>query len=512
MQDAAKELYDARKFKESIEGYERAEQLCELVLRRPEHEQKGEVHKLLAVCKLNRSLCYFQSQQFEQSYKCSSEVIRHPYADGTSKLTAVIRAGQSLSKLCAKAGEEDKKMHLKDALLHCEVAEKMIADDANLQSNSSFSVSVKQLRKEIADKQPKTRGVLQLPPALAPVALQLFTVLEQLHHARMYVRRCSAQQDGFASVPLPDPMQRLRIRNSLPLYKIATSPTAAQGHRQHDGHDATANIADALFESFAAFMNSATHEAFERSQGQGAEDNVPTVMMGRRHRVRAMCGAFIGRIVLLISQGSNCGMPPLQRHMDSILRRIASGRVTLMVQELQARAQSCRSKGHCVLAAKILKQAIALGSLASRADLADMLIDGREGIPEDRKAALDLVKHGAQRQCHHCEGVMSRLLQSRVKGSVSLWDCFENSDNYKWLARRSAAKGSRYGQYVLAVILMKEDASSAEAVRLLELAAGQNYEEAQTFLGAHAQDRKQDSVEALRWFKQAAAQGLSFAL
>jgi hypothetical protein len=103
---------------------------------------------------LNRSLCYFQSQQYEQSYKCSSEVIRHPYADRTMKLKAVIRAGQSLSKLCAKAGEEDKKRHLKDALLHCEAAEKMIADDVSLQA--SFYVSLLQLRKEIADKQPKT--------------------------------------------------------------------------------------------------------------------------------------------------------------------------------------------------------------------------------------------------------------------------------------------------------------------------------------------------------------------
>jgi hypothetical protein len=38
MQDAAKELYDARQFEESIEGYEKAEQYCEVALQRPEHE------------------------------------------------------------------------------------------------------------------------------------------------------------------------------------------------------------------------------------------------------------------------------------------------------------------------------------------------------------------------------------------------------------------------------------------------------------------------------------------
>ena len=205
MQDAAKELYDARKFKESIEGYERAEQLCELVLRLPEHEQKGEVHKLLAVCKLNRSLCYFQSQQYEQSYKCSSEVIRHPYADRTMKLKAVIRAGQSLSKLCAKAGEEDKKRHLKDALLHCEVAEQMIADDANLQA--IFSVSLKQLRKEIADKQPKTgitidysKGLRTLPdvPSAQPSSPAAAAAARAAATARSAPSTISRQNQGNA--------------------------------------------------------------------------------------------------------------------------------------------------------------------------------------------------------------------------------------------------------------------------------------------------------------------------
>jgi hypothetical protein len=156
MQDAAKELYEARQFKESIEGYEKAEQYCEIALQRLEHEHKVEVQKLHAICKLNRSLCYLQSQQYEQSYICSTEVIRHQYADSTSRLKAVIRAGQSLSKLCAKAGEDDKRRYLKEALMYCGQAEKMIAADANLRSNSSFSVSLKQLQKEIVDKQPKT--------------------------------------------------------------------------------------------------------------------------------------------------------------------------------------------------------------------------------------------------------------------------------------------------------------------------------------------------------------------
>jgi TPR repeat protein len=70
-----------------------------------------------------------------------------------------------------------------------------------------------------------------------------------------------------------------------------------------------------------------------------------------------------------------------------------------------------------------------------------------------------------------------------------------------------------YGQYELATILMKTDASSAMV--LFRLAAEQNYEEAQCMLGylsAKDVNPDQDVVEALRWFKLAAAQGLPFAL
>ena len=182
MQDAAKQLYDARQYKESNESYERAEQYCESALQRLEHET-AEVQKLHAICKLNRSLCYFQSQQYEQSYKCSIEVIQHPHADGTSKLKAVIRAGQSLSKLCSKkAGEEDKKRYLKKALEYCAEAEKMIAADATLQSNASFLFSLKLLRKEIIDKQLR-KGFPKSQSASSRVLQLLLNPLKEIQDA-----------------------------------------------------------------------------------------------------------------------------------------------------------------------------------------------------------------------------------------------------------------------------------------------------------------------------------------
>jgi hypothetical protein len=176
MQDAAKELFVAHKFKESIEGYEKAEQYCDIILRHIEHEQRDEVQKLLVLCMLNRSLCYFQSGQYEQSYLCSVEVYKQRFADTTSKCKAVIRAGQSLCKLCAKASEDKKTKYLERSLEYCELAEKMTADDASLQSNKNFIQALKLLRKEINDKRPKTGATIDYSTA--------FRTLPDVPHAQ----------------------------------------------------------------------------------------------------------------------------------------------------------------------------------------------------------------------------------------------------------------------------------------------------------------------------------------
>jgi hypothetical protein len=116
-----------------------------------------------------------------------------------------------------------------------------------------------------------------------------------------------------------------------------------------------------------------------------------------------------------------------------------------MLQELEARALFHRSKGQCVAAAKILKHAIALGSLSSRAHLADMLLDGREGLREDRKLAFGLVDRGADLGCHHCQGVLSKCY-SLTKGRFGHFfpsKCQIEAHNRDLFAQQSAAKGSR---------------------------------------------------------------------
>jgi len=227
----------------------------------------------------------------------------------------------------------------------------------------------------------------QLPAALAPVALPLLAVLQQLHHARMFMSLCSTEGKSLTSVLLPPPDHRLRLLKSLPLY------TATANLRGQDGHDDDCDL----------------HFGF-----------VPDAIWGHRQRLRATCDAFTCKLVLLLTQGNRRDLPLLQRNCgratDSILRRMAVGRVCVMLQELEARAQFHRSKGQCAAAARILKYAIALGSLPSRAHLASMLLDGREGLVEDRKTAFELVDRGAHLGCHHCQGVLS-MCYSLTKGS-----------------------------------------------------------------------------------------------
>jgi hypothetical protein len=252
----------------------------------------------------------------------------------------------------------------------------------------------------------------QLSAAMTPVSLPLFAVLEQLHRARMYLRLCNAEGESLTSVLLPPPEHRLRLRRSLPHYTTMV------------------NLRD------------------QDDQGDDCDlhfGRVPDVILGRRQHLRATCDAFAGKLLLLLTQGNRSDTHLLHRSIDSILRRIAIGRVSVMLQELEARAQFHRSKGQCVAAAKILKHAIALGSLPSRAHLADMLLDGREGLREDRKLAFELVDRGADLGCHHCQGVLSKCY-SLTKGRFGHFfpsKCHIEAHNRDLYARQSAAKGSR---------------------------------------------------------------------
>jgi hypothetical protein len=168
-----------------------------------------------------------------------------------------------------------------------------------------------------------------------------------------------------------------------------------------------------------------------------------------------MGSACNGRLALLMSQAAGvAGVHSIgdgDVMSDLIVRRVAAGRAAATVAALQTKALALRARGQCVVAAKCLKQAIALGHLPSRADLADMLIDGREGIAQDCARAFELVEEGARWGCHHCQGVLSRcysMAAAAKHATSSSWprECHVHANEQRvlQLAQGSAAKGSRW--------------------------------------------------------------------
>jgi TPR repeat protein len=156
--------------------------------------------------------------------------------------------------------------------------------------------------------------------------------------------------------------------------------------------------------------------------------------------------------------------------------------------------------------------AICHGHVLSRAELADMLIEGREGVAVDRKRAFGLVEEGARLRCHHCQGVLARCY-------LFGFGCAKDAARSLALARASAGKSSKYGQSTLGNLYRLGEAGVAQdyaaAVAQYQLAAAQGYDLAQNHLGyvyIAGYGVARDYAEALRWYKLAAAQGLGASL
>ena len=70
------------------------------------------------------------------------------------------------------------------------------------------------------------------------------------------------------------------------------------------------------------------------------------------------------------------------------------------------------SSGRFVTAACDLKRAIDSGHLASIADLAWLLLHGREGLPQNKAAAFKMAQEGSRRGCPHSQGVLALCYSS----------------------------------------------------------------------------------------------------
>ena len=199
--------------------------------------------------------------------------------------------------------------------------------------------------------------------------------------------------------------------------------------------------------------------------------------------------------------------------MDCIVRRVAAAQVAATPEALHAQAQAlCAAGDFAAAAALLLQQAVGLGHVLSRAELADMLIAGREGVAEDEKRAFELVEEGTRLGCCHSQGVMARCYAGG-------FGCSKDGARSLALAHASAGEGSKYGQRTLGYLYRVGEGGVAQdyaaAVAQYRLAAAQGYYVAQNNLGymyGMGYGVALDYAEALRWYKLAAAQGLGIAL
>jgi len=146
-----------------------------------------------------------------------------------------------------------------------------------------------------------------------------------------------------------------------------------------------------------------------------------------------------------------------------------------------------------------LERAIGLGSWSACADLAELLVNSNKvgmGHPDEERAFELVAAHA--REDPDCAGV------------VALCFIYEsNVEEAHEFAEHSAAEGSKYGQFALG-LLEKRRKNYPAAVAQFQLAAAQNYDEAQLQLGSMHQ--RGDGVapdlnEAMRLYHLAADQG-----
>ena len=249
---------------------------------------------------------------------------------------------------------------------------------------------------------------------------------------------------------------------------------------------------------------------------------VPVFGMSLTHAERlcaVVCG-FKGKLVRLLSLGVGCHFEPprnwraCHKMMQIIVRRVAAGLADAVRDKAAKEAEELCASGQFAAAEVPLQRAIHLRDSPSRALKAWLLIFGREGIVNDHKRAFELVEEGARMGCHHCQGVMACCYFLGC-------GCRQHQVRSLELARESAGRGSRYGQYTLARLyrrgrgMLKMDVT--QAVAFYRLAAAQGLDAAQCELGYKltlhgSRGVARNYAEGLRLFRLAATQGFPHAL
>jgi TPR repeat protein len=222
-----------------------------------------------------------------------------------------------------------------------------------------------------------------------------------------------------------------------------------------------------------------------------------------------------------------------KKHFEMIImRRIKSKHIASKAVKDGMRQYA---SSQCLDAVCSFNIAISVGDDSSRATLAWMLMAGCEGVPTDFVRAHQLVQIGADNRSPDSMGVMAfyyyniyyKIFHTYYKKNFGVMACLLNSlglETYEQLepqrsllynksmdlASKSAAKGSKYGEYLLG-----RNTGERKGGELVRSAAAKGLDAAQYEIGCwcfQTKRRKQDYPRALHYFHLAAAQGFLHAM
>ena len=331
---------------------------------------------------------------------------------------------------------------------------------------------------------------------------------EQNDKLRTHFKRKCHQQFGETSIAagFEGKAEQPSIHNILPLDSLrcmspealganiaATSPEFAV----YSAVFASAGVDGAMLASYAAADDA---EFGQLLQDAGIEDKI--------HRQR-----IIAKLRLVRSRYER--VPLAQMHLRFPPMTISKGLAGQSAHRVRAferaAAPMARTSRNYFGTALELKTSIDNGDFASMADLAWLLLHGREGLRVDTAAAFKLAQEGSRRGCPHSQGVLALCYSSSEWCQIA--DSVENAATARRLASCSAEAGSKYGQFALGWILQEEDdewaacrcpTSRCNVQYALAAAQGLDYAQLQLAICGCSGN----SEEELRLSYMAAAQGL----
>jgi len=228
-------------------------------------------------------------------------------------------------------------------------------------------------------------------------------------------------------------------------------------------------------------------------------------------RLKAMGCGMLGMLALQLS--TQCRGPKYSHAFDGHqrqtrfkmqLRRVAAGLVMATLEACFREGLHLQSLKRFQTAAEKLREAVHGWHLPAHAELAWMLMFGREGgrgFRRRREESILLAEAGMQLGCTDCMGVAAYfyLIHTTL-------DDFRRSTALR-LASVSAAAGSKYGMYMLSRF---GAGTEQDRLKLQRFAADQGLDQAQFMMGlaykyGDAVDR--DTAEAQRWLRLASDQG-----